>query len=82
MLAAFIIKMKWDGFTMMIIPVGQLILAGSSLVCKICKVPLIYITTCGARINYVFGTANMACACVHLGLHEHPVKVGENQEIK
>ena len=24
----------------------------------------------------------MTCACLHLGLHEHPVRVGEDQEIK
>jgi hypothetical protein len=24
----------------------------------------------------------MTCACLHLGIHEHPVKVGEDQEIK
>jgi hypothetical protein len=41
MLAAFTIKMKWDGFTVTTIPVGQLVPAESSLVYKICKVPLI-----------------------------------------
>jgi hypothetical protein len=55
---------------------------GSSLVYKICKVPSVYIATCSARIYYVFGTIDMTCACVHLGLHEHPVKVGEDLEIK
>jgi hypothetical protein len=24
----------------------------------------------------------MTCACMHLGIHEHPEKVGEDQEIK
>jgi hypothetical protein len=24
----------------------------------------------------------MTCACLHLGVHEHPVKVGEDHEIK
>jgi hypothetical protein len=55
---------------------------GSSIVCKICKVPSSYITTCGARIYYVFGKDNMIFVCVHLGLHEHPVKAGEYQEFK
>jgi hypothetical protein len=66
----------------MTIPVGQLAPVGSSLVCKICKVPLVCITTCGTRIYYVFGAVNMTHACMHLGIHEHPVKVGEDQEIK
>jgi hypothetical protein len=64
------------------IPVRQHAPAWSSLVYKICKVPSVYIATCATRIYYVFGAANMTRACLHLGVHEHPVKVGEDQEIK
>jgi hypothetical protein len=64
------------------IPVGQHVPAGSSLVYKICKVPPICIATCGAKIYYVFATANMTRAWVHLGLHKHPIKVGKDHEIK
>ena len=73
---------EWDGFTMTTIPVGQPAHVGSSLVCKICKVPPICIATCSTIIYYVSGASNMTCACLHLGLHEHPVRVGEDQEIK
>jgi hypothetical protein len=73
---------EWDGFTMSTILVGQPAPAKLSLVCKICKVPLHYIATCAARIYYVYGSTNMTRACLHLGVHEHPVKVGEDQEIK
>jgi hypothetical protein len=73
---------EWDGFTVTTIPVGQATPARSSLVCKICKVPLTCIATCVARIYYVLGAANMTRACLHLGLHENPVKVGKDQEIK
>jgi hypothetical protein len=73
---------EWNGFIMTTIPIGQPAPAGSSLVCKICKVPPVCIATCTARIYYVFGAANMTRACLHLGVHEHPVKVGEDQEIK
>jgi hypothetical protein len=73
---------EWDGFTVTTIPVGQPAPAGSTLVCKICKVPPIYVATCAARIYYVYGAANMTRACLYLGVHEHPVKVGEDQEIK
>jgi hypothetical protein len=69
---------EWDGFIVMTIPVGQPTPTGSSLVYKICKIPLIYIETCAARIYYVFEAANMTCVCLHLGIHEHPVKVGED----
>jgi hypothetical protein len=75
-------ELEWDGFTVTTIPIGQPAPAGSSLVCKIYKVPPVCIATCGARIYYVFGPANMTRVCVHPGLHEHPVKVGEDQEIK
>jgi hypothetical protein len=75
-------ELEWDGFTKTTIPIGQPAPAGSSLVCKICKVPPVCIATCAARIYYVFGAANMTRACVHLGIHEHLMKVGEDQEIK
>jgi hypothetical protein len=69
---------EWDGFIVSTILVGQPALAGLSLVCKICKVPPHCITTCAARIYYVYGSTNMTRACLHLGVHEHPVKVGED----
>ena len=61
---------------------GQPAPAGSTLVCKICKVPPICVATCIARVYYVFGDANMTRACLRLGVHDHPLKVGEDQEIK
>jgi seryl-tRNA synthetase len=30
----------------------------------------------------VFEAANMTCVCLYLGVHKHPMKVGEDQEIK
>jgi hypothetical protein len=75
-------ELEWDGFTVTTILVGQPTPVGSSLIYKICKVPPVCIATFGARIYYVFGAANMTRACVHLGVHEHPEKVGEDQEIK
>jgi hypothetical protein len=71
-----------SGFTVTTIPVGQPTPARSTLVYKICKVPPICFATCSARIYYVYGAANMTRACLHLGIHKHLVKVGEDQEIK
>jgi uncharacterized protein (UPF0179 family) len=62
--------------------VGQPSPVGFSFECKNCKVPPICIATCGTRIYYVFGTANITHACIHLGLREYLVKVGKNQESK
>jgi hypothetical protein len=75
-------EQEWDGFTMTPIPIGQPASAGSTLVCKICKVPPICVATCAALIYYVYGAGNMTRACLYLGVHEHPVKVGEDHEIK
>ena len=75
-------ELEWDGFTLTSIPVGQPAPIGSTLVCKICKVLPICIRTCAARIYYVYGDANMTCACLHLRVHDHLVKVGKDQEIK
>ena len=73
---------EWDGFTMTTYPVGQRAPTRSTLVCKICKVPPIYVVACAARVYYVFGAAHMTRACLHLGIHDHPVNVGEDQGIK
>ena len=75
-------QLEWDGFTLTSFPVGQPAPSGSTLVCKICKVPPLCIATCAARVYYVYGDASMTRACLHLGVHDHPVKVGEDQEIK
>ena len=75
-------EMEWDGFTLTSIPVGQPTRAELTLICKICKVLPIFIATCVARIYYVYGDANMTRVCLHMGIHDHPVKVGEDQEIK
>jgi hypothetical protein len=69
---------EWDGFTVTTIPIGQPAPIGSTLVCKICKVPPICVATCAARIYYVYGATNMIRACLHLGVHEHPIKVGDD----
>ena len=63
-------------------PVGQPAPARSTLVCKICKVPQICLAACVARVYYVIGAAHMTRACLHLGVHDHPVKVDEDQGIK
>jgi hypothetical protein len=75
-------ELEWDGFTSTPFAVGKPALDESTLVCKICKVPPVCIANCGARIYYVFGLASMTRACLHLGHHNHPVKDGEDQEIK
>jgi hypothetical protein len=70
--------MEWDGFTPTPFSVGEPAPDGSTLVCKIYKVPPVCIATCTARIYYVFGATNMTCACLHLGVHKQTVKVGED----
>jgi hypothetical protein len=75
-------EMEWDGFIPAPFSVGEPAPLGSTLVCKICKDPPVCIVNCVARIYYVLGPANMTRACLHLGVHKHPVKVGEDQEIK
>jgi hypothetical protein len=44
------------------------------------KTPPTCVATYEARIYYVFGGDHMIRACVHLGVHEHPVKDGEYQD--
>jgi hypothetical protein len=74
--------MEWDGFIPTPFSIGEPAPDGSTLVCKICKVPVVCIAACAARIYYVSRAANMTRACLHLGIYKHLVKVGEHQEIK
>jgi hypothetical protein len=73
---------EWDGSTPIPFLVGGQPPSASSILCKICKTPPSCIATCGARIYYVFGRDDMTRACIHLGVHEHPVKDGEYQDFK
>lgn len=50
---------------------------GSSLVCNICKVRSLSLTSCNAKIYYVLAKDDMTRACVHFGTHNHPVKIGD-----
>ena len=54
----------------------------STLVCKVCKEPLVCIAKCGAKIYYVASKNNQTRACIHLGIHDHPVKVGDYRDTK
>ena len=52
----------------------------STVCCKVCKIPPKAIATCDAVIYYVIGTPGMTRACVHMGVHSHPVVVGVSRE--
>jgi hypothetical protein len=75
-------EMEWDGFTTTSFQVGCQPPSQSSIICKIYKTPPACIATCEAWIYYVSGRDHMTRACVHLGVHKHPVKNGEYQGFK
>jgi hypothetical protein len=66
----------FDDFTKQSFTVGGPLPLGSTLICKICKEPPKCITPCHAKIFYVHGNDTTQRACIHLGNHRHPVKVG------
>jgi hypothetical protein len=45
-------------------------------VCKVCKVPPTCVNFCNARIYYILSKSDMTRACIHLGMHNHPVSDG------
>jgi hypothetical protein len=75
-------KMEWDGFTTTSFQVGCQPPSQLSIICKICKIPPTCVVTCEAMIYYVFGRDHMTRACMHLGVHKHPLKNGEYQGFK
>jgi hypothetical protein len=73
---------EWDGSTPTPFLTGGQPPSALSILCKICKTPPSCVATCGARIYYVFGRDDITHACIHLRVHEHPVKDGEYQDFK
>ena len=75
-------EIKWDGFTTTFFQVGCQPSSQLSIICKICKIPPTCIATYKARMYYFYGRNHMTHACMHLGVHEHPMKNGEYQDFK
>jgi hypothetical protein len=73
---------KFEGYTLQAFIVDRAPPPDSTLVCKICKEPLTCIAICGAKIYYVAGKKNHTRACIHIGTHDHPVKVGDYRDTK
>ena len=73
---------EFEGCTLQAFVVDQAPPTDSTLVCKVCKQPPTCIATCGAKIYYVAGKNNHTRACIHLGTHDHPVKVGDYRDTK
>lgn len=71
---------EWDGCSRSPFEVGGDPPEGSTVVCKICKSPPSCIRTCPGMIYYVIAKDHMTRACVHVGSHSHPVKIGINRE--
>ena len=72
--------MEFEGMTKEPFPVGGPPLLGSTLVYKICKQPSKYMALCSAWIFYVHGNDTSHRACIHLGHHNHLVKVGDYKQ--
>ena len=68
---------EFEGFTKDRFPINGAPPSGSTLVCRICKEPPRCIVLCDAKIFYVHGKDFSNRACIHLGVHRHPVKVGD-----
>ena len=69
-------EIEWDGLSSFTFEVGMHPPKGSTLVYNICKSPPSCLVICPAKIYYVLGKDYMTRACLHLGSHRHPVKVG------
>ena len=68
---------KWAGSIHLPFVVGDVAPAKSTFECKVCRSPLVCIALYHAHILYVHFTSNeMSRACIHLGMHDHPVSNG------
>jgi hypothetical protein len=64
---------EWSSRTNSPFKLGHLPPSDSTLVCKVCKVTPICVNFSPGRIYYVLGRGDMSRACIHLGMHNHPV---------
>jgi hypothetical protein len=67
---------EWSGRTNTLFKLGHLPPPDPTLVCKVCKVAPICVNFYPGRIYYVLGKGDMSRACIHLGMHKHPVSYG------
>jgi hypothetical protein len=67
---------EWSSRTNTPFKLGHSPLPDSILVCKVCKVPPTSVNFCPWRIYYVLGKLDMTRACIHLGMHNHPIYDG------
>ena len=69
--------MVFDGFTKEYFPLSGIVPSGSTLVCRICEEPPKCVAVYEAKIFYVQWKKYSQRACIHIGTHQHPVKVGD-----
>ena len=66
---------EWAGSTPLPFVVGNIPPTRSSIECKVCHSTLVCIALYHARIIYIHSTSvGMLKACIHLGVHDHPVE--------
>jgi hypothetical protein len=68
---------EFESFTKDPFPLSGIVPSESTLVCRICKEPPNCNALCDAKIFYVHGKESSRRACIHIGTHQHPVKVGD-----
>jgi hypothetical protein len=73
---------EWDGCSPIPFEVGPDPPSGSTITCKICSVVPSCIASCPAKLYYVVGKKGMRRACVHFGVHDHPVKYGDCRDTR
>jgi hypothetical protein len=71
---------EFEGFTKDPFPLSGIVPSGSTIVCRICKQPPKCIALCDAKIFNVYGKESSQIACIHIGTHQHPVKVGDYRD--
>jgi hypothetical protein len=71
---------EWERLFEKVFEMGSKPPTGSTIVCKYCNVPPTFVDGCLANIYYVTATPHMMRVCVHLGSHDHPVKLGDHRD--
>ena len=74
-------NIEWAGATRLPFDVGNIAFTRSTIECKVCCLTDVCIDLCHTRIIYVHSTSGwMSMACIHLGVHDHPMVNGTCRE--
>jgi hypothetical protein len=71
---------EWIGIANHYFSLGHIPLSNSTVIFRTCRRSSTCLNLCNSQIYYVLGSEDLSHACIHLGVHSHPVAHGQCRE--